>query len=146
MYKKRIQKEIEDMGENTNLNCSAGPIENNIMKWKGTIFGPADTPYAGGIFHLDIEFTEEYPFKPPIIHFTTKIYHCNINDRGSICLDILNKSWSPALTIYSILISICSLLAEPNPNDPLVPHIAEQLTKNKQLHDFTAREYTVKYA
>ena len=146
MFARRIKKEIEEMGSNTNVTCSAGPIGDNIMKWEGTIFGPTGTPYEGGVFHLNIEFTEEYPFKPPIIYFTTKIFHCNINERGSICLDILNKNWSPSLTICNVLISICSLLAEPNPNDPLTPRIAEMYTKNRQLHDSQAREYTVKYA
>jgi len=145
MFTKRIKKEIEEMANNTNVNCSAGPTD-NIMKWEGTIVGPTGTPYEGGIFHLGIEFTEEYPFKPPIIYFKTKIFHCNINERGSICLDILNKNWSPALTIYNVLISICSLLAEPNPNDPLTPYIAELYVKNRNLHDTQAREYTVKYA
>ena len=149
MFARRIKKEINEMSEirdSSNINCSAGPSGDDIMKWEGTIYGPSGTPYEGGIFNLNIEFTEEYPFKPPIIYFTTKIFHCNINDRGSICLDILNKNWSPALTISSVLISICSLLAEPNPNDPLTPHIAELYVKNRLLHDFQAREYTVKYA
>jgi ubiquitin-protein ligase len=146
MFKKRITHEIKEINECPVINCSAGPVKDDIMKWRGTIFGPADTPYAGGVFNLNIEFTEEYPFKPPKIVFLTKIYHCNINENGSICLDILNKNWSPALTISNVLISICSLLAEPNPNDPLVPYIAEQFTKNKKLHDIQAREYTIKYA
>lgn len=146
MFKRRIEREVEEINESQIMNCSAGPIKDDIMKWSGTIFGPVGTPYEGGLFNLNIEFTDEYPFKPPKIYFTTKIYHCNINENGSICLDILNKNWSPALTISNVLISICSLLAEPNPNDPLVPHIAEQFIKNRKLHDIQAKEYTVKYA
>lgn len=58
-----------------------------------------DSPYAGGVFFLSITFPTDYPFKPPKVSFTTKIYHPNINANGSICLDILRDQWSPALTI-----------------------------------------------
>ena len=58
-----------------------------------------DSPYAGGVFFLSIAFPTDYPFKPPKVSFTTKIYHPNINANGSICLDILRDQWSPALTI-----------------------------------------------
>jgi len=147
MLTRRLNQEIKDLEESPITNCSAGPVDKtNIMKWNATIFGPEGTPYMNGVFNLNIEFSDEYPFKPPTVYFTTKIYHCNINERGSICLDILNKNWSPALGIGQLLISICSLLAEPNPNDPLVPSIAELFKTNRLLHDFKAKEYTLKYA
>lgn len=58
-----------------------------------------DSPYSGGVFFLTIHFPTDYPFKPPKVNFTTRIYHPNINSNGSICLDILRDQWSPALTI-----------------------------------------------
>ena len=58
-----------------------------------------DSPYSGGVFFLSIHFPTDYPFKPPKVNFTTRIYHPNINSNGSICLDILRDQWSPALTI-----------------------------------------------
>lgn len=58
-----------------------------------------DSPYSGGVFFLAIHFPTDYPFKPPKVTFTTRIYHPNINSNGSICLDILRDQWSPALTI-----------------------------------------------
>jgi ubiquitin-conjugating enzyme E2 D/E len=144
---KRIKNELDDLNKSPIPNCSAGPINNNdITKWDGTIIGPEDTPYMNGIFNISIEFTSEYPFKPPRVFFKTKIYHCNINDQGGICLDILKNNWSPALNISKLLLSICSLLSEPNPDDPLVPEIAELYKKNRELHDMNAKEYTVKYA
>jgi ubiquitin-conjugating enzyme E2 D/E len=61
--------------------------------------GPGDSAYSGGVFFLAIHFPTDYPFKPPKVNFTTRIYHPNINSNGSICLDILRDQWSPALTI-----------------------------------------------
>ena len=145
MLMKRLKQEIKDLIETPVPNCSAGPTD-DITRWTGVIIGPEDTPYHNGIFNLNIIFPNEYPFKPPTIYFITPIYHCNINDQGAICLDILKYNWSPALSIGKVLISICSLLAEPNPNDPLVPHIAKLYKTNRLLHDFKATEYTVTHA
>ena len=144
---KRLHAELKEITTNPPLNCSAGPInDSNMYQWQATIIGPEGSPYQSGIFNLKIDFPENYPFKPPKLMFTTKIYHCNINSTGGICLDILKNQWSPALTISKVLLSICSLMDDPNPNDPLVSEIAEQLRKNKPLHDENARSWTTKYA
>merc|ERR1711885_85713 len=97
--------------------------------------GPDDSPYVGGIFFLNIHFPTDYPFKPPKINFTTRIYHPNINSNGAICLDILKDQWSPALTISKVLLSICSLLTDPNPDDPLVPEIAHIYKTDKYVQE-----------
>lgn len=76
----------------------------------------------------------------------TPIYHPNINDKGGICLDILKDSWSPALTITKVLLSITSLLTDANPDDPLMPEIARLYKTDRQRYDATAREHTRKYA
>ena len=138
--------ELVDLGKDPPANCSAGPVGDDMFHWQATIMGPDDSPYAGGVFFLDIHFPADYPFKPPKVHFTTRIYHCNINSNGGICLDILKDQWSPALTISKVLLSICSLLTDPNPDDPLVPDIAQLLKTDRARHDSTAREWTSKYA
>lgn len=105
-----------------------------------------DSPYQGGLFFLNIHFPTDYPFKPPKLAFTTRIYHPNINASGGICLDILSKQWSPALTISKVLLSICSLLCDPNPDDPLVGEIAALYKSNRAQYEKNAREATSKYA
>ena len=123
-----------------------GPVGDDLFHWQATIMGPEESPYNGGVFFLDIHFPADYPFKPPKVSFTTRIYHCNINSNGGICLDILKDQWSPALTISKVLLSVCSLLTDPNPEDPLVPEIAQLLKNNVTQHNATAREWTAKYA
>ncbi|RMB96865.1 hypothetical protein DUI87_26934 [Hirundo rustica rustica] len=124
MALKRIHKELNDLARDPPAQCSAGPVGDDMFHWQATIMGPNDSPYQGGVFFLTIHFPTDYPFKPPKVAFTTRIYHPNINSNGSICLDILRSQWSPALTISKVLLSICSLLCDPNPDDPLVPEIA----------------------
>ena len=79
--------------------CTAGPTEDDLFRWQATIVGPEGSPYEGGVFAVAIIFPPDYPFRPPRLKFTTKIYHCNISDHGDICLDILKDQWSPALTV-----------------------------------------------
>ena len=143
----RLKKELKDFILNPLQNCSAYLIDdNNLFTWEALINGPENTPYENGVFKLRIEFTQEYPFKPPKVIFLTKIYHCNINSSGGICLDILKDMWSPALTVNKILLSISSLLNDQNPNDPLIPEIAKQYINNREEFIKTAEYYTNMYA
>lgn len=146
MALRRINKELSDLNSDPPANCSAGPKGDDLFSWQATIMGPADSPFSGGVYNLNIQFPNDYPFKPPKIHFTTRIYHPNINSSGGICLDILKENWSPALTIAKVLLSICSLLTDPNPDDPLVPEIANIYKKNKAKYNKNAADWNMKYA
>lgn len=143
----RLKIEKEKLKNSPPCNCSAGPIDDkDLLKWRGTIMGPSDSPYFGGIFNLEILFTDDYPFKPPKIKFITKIYHPNINYNGAICLDLLKGKWSPALTISKLLLSICSLLTDPNPDDPLEPNIAYIYKTNIEKFNENAKNWTRTFA
>ena len=145
--KKRILQEIKELQNNDSDNVTAGPVsEDNIFCWSATLIGPKDSPYEGGIFLLNINFPQDYPFKPPKINFQTKIFHPNINSAGSICLDILNSQWSPALTLSKTLLSISSLLTDPNPDDPLVSNIANMYKNDRDKYNEEAKLWTTKYA
>ncbi|GAA6000277.1 hypothetical protein JCM10207_007936 [Rhodosporidiobolus poonsookiae] len=149
MSAKRIAKELADLSKPNALpdGCSAGPTnDDNVYEWDAQIDGPPDSPYEGGRFALHITLPSDYPFRPPKVTFQTRIYHCNINSQGGICLDILKNQWSPALSIIKVLLSVASLLADPNPHDPLVPDIAQKYLKNRKEHDKTAKEWTQKHA
>ena len=143
---KRIKNELTDIRNDPPANCSAGPEVDDLYKWEGIIMGPSDSPFAGGVFKLKIQFPVDYPFKCPNVVFTTKIYHPNISTSGIICLDILKTNWSPALTISKVLLSICSLMTDPNPADPLMPEIAHIYTNDITTYNETAREWTLRYA
>ncbi|XP_071614297.1 ubiquitin-conjugating enzyme E2 A isoform X1 [Heliangelus exortis] len=91
--------------------------------------------FATGTFKLTIEFTEEYPNKPPTVRFVSKMFHPNVYADGSICLDILQNRWSPTYDVSSILTSIQSLLDEPNPNSPANSQAAQLYQENKREYE-----------
>jgi len=94
----RVQ-ELHDLGKDPPASCSASTVGDDVFHWQVTITGPPESAYAGGVFFLNIRFPTDYPFKPPKVNFLTRVFHPNINLNGSICLDILDGQWSPALTI-----------------------------------------------
>lgn len=159
---KRITRDYEKIVAESQLvgvNISAEPIkkrrvlpdgsiseESDMFNWEAIIKGPQETPYANGLFHLSINIPSDYPYKPPYIRFITPIFHPNVNSQGTICLNILKDSWSPALTIGKLLLSISSLMAEPNPDDPLDATAALLLKSNKDEFNRRASAHTAKYA
>ncbi|KAM7042361.1 ubiquitin-conjugating enzyme E2 B isoform 1-T1 [Acridotheres tristis] len=104
--RRRLMRDFKRLQEDPPVGVSGAPSENNIMQWNAVIFGPEGTPFEDGTFKLVIEFSEEYPNKPPTVRFLSKMFHPNVYADGSICLDILQNRWSPTYDVSSILTSI----------------------------------------
>lgn len=143
---RRIKQDFSNITINPPENISVGLVNDNLRHWVATIIGPNDSPYKGGIFSLDITFPQDYPYGPPKIKFKTRVYHPNINSSGSICLDILKNQWSPALTMEKTLLSICSLLTTPNPDDPLDSDAARLYKLDRAGYNIKVAEYVRRYA
>ncbi|KAL3582291.1 hypothetical protein D5086_016623 [Populus alba] len=98
-----MRKESSDIArDNSSEYFSAGIATGNTYDWEATVHGPPLAPYAGGVFQFGVSFPQEYPFKPPKLTFLTKIYHPNINDKGSICVDILKNNRTAANTTTAV--------------------------------------------
>ncbi|OIR57145.1 MAG: ubiquitin-conjugating enzyme E2 [Amphiamblys sp. WSBS2006] len=96
------------------------PDKDNLFKWVATMQGPEGTPFEGGSSKVDITIPDNYPFSPPAVRFISEMFHPNIFGDGSICLDILEKAhWNKEMTMKGVLLSIQSLLNDPNPSSPV---------------------------
>uniref|UniRef100_A0A2K5QN05 E2 ubiquitin-conjugating enzyme n=2 Tax=Cebidae TaxID=9498 RepID=A0A2K5QN05_CEBIM len=138
--RRRLMRDFKRLQEDPPVGVSGAPSENNIMQWNAVIFGSAFLYYhyfvfSLGTFKLVIEFSEEYPNKPPTVRFLSKMFHPNVYADGSICLDILQNRWSPTYDVSSILTSIQSLLDEPNPNSPANSQAAQLYQENKREYE-----------
>ncbi|KAF2425806.1 hypothetical protein EJ08DRAFT_651961 [Tothia fuscella] len=145
---RRINKEIADIANDPHSRVTVEPIKDeDLTHLRGHFEGPPDTPYEGGKYSIDIKIPGDYPFRPPIMRFETKVWHPNISSQtGAICLDTLSSAWSPVLTIKSALISLQSLLSTPEPKDPQDAMVATMLIKSPAEFQHRAREWAVKFA
>lgn len=144
---RRLAAELLDLLRHPTEGISALPNDGNLFEWTGTIQGPQDSPYADGLFTLQVKIPEDYPLKAPRVIFDTKVYHPNVDsDSGFISLSVLGDEWSPALTISTILLSIQAYLTEPDTIDPIMPEIAHEYENDRATYERKAMEWTKKYA
>ena len=115
MTSQRILREIREM-ERDQAGISefykAEPVDNNLLLWTATLFGPPQTNLEGKNVNVEIIIPQTYPFKPPKVRLLTQVSSQFVLADGSICLDILNTAWSPALTIDRVLLSLLSVLTD----------------------------------
>ncbi|KFA60318.1 hypothetical protein S40285_08228 [Stachybotrys chlorohalonatus IBT 40285] len=110
--------------------------------------GPAETPFEGGLWKIHVELPDTYPYKSPSIGFVNRIFHPNIDElSGSVCLDVINQTWSPMFDMINIFeVFLPQLLRYPNPTDPLNGEAAALLIREPKSYDAKVKEYVQKYA
>jgi ubiquitin-conjugating enzyme E2 N len=143
---KRIEKEFISIINDPIPNIFVEKSDSNSREFFILMNGPNETPYENGKFKLEMFLPENYPMNPPKIRFLTKIYHPNIDRIGRICISTLKNEWTPALQIRTVLLSIQSLLSDPNINDPLDTKIGEHWLEKKNEAIEMAKQMTREYA
>ena len=160
MALRRLTKELKDLDANPLNNISAESRGGDLFNWHATILAPEDTPYAGGVFYVHIEFVQDYPFKPPKFRWQTQIFHCNISGDecgncaccGSTCLDMLRDNWSPANNVSKVLSALYEILCNPDPDRnhgerTVTCQEACELYKTvRNAYNKKARQWAVRYA
>jgi ubiquitin-conjugating enzyme (huntingtin interacting protein 2) len=148
-YKIRINREIEQIMRDNDISKNGFSIEvvnESKTHLMGRISGPPETQYSGGIFTIDIGQPDEYPLYPPICKFITKIWHPNVSSQTGSCFNVFRDHWSPEAMISHILLTLQSLLSNPDPNDPQDCIVADQYLNERQLFDKTAKYWTYIYS
>ncbi len=149
-----LKKQFKDLNKASDLGLSVGLVdENNFYKWSVVIFGPTETIYEGGFFRAILTFPDDYPNSPPQMQFTTKMWHPNIYKDGKVCISILHppgtdkfneqekaeERWRPSLGAEEILLSVISMLNDPNPDSPANIDAAVMFRNNREEYDNKVR-------
>ncbi|EAU84800.2 ubiquitin-conjugating enzyme [Coprinopsis cinerea okayama7 len=123
-------------------------VNDNMQEFCVRFYGPPETPFAGGVWKIHVELPDQYPFKSPSIGFMNKIFHPNIDElSGSVCLDVINQTWSPMFDMINIFeVFLPQLLRYPNPNDPLNGEAAALLMRHPEEYETKVKEYVKRYA
>ncbi|KAJ1858519.1 ubiquitin-conjugating enzyme E2 H [Coemansia sp. RSA 2131] len=123
-------------------------VNDNMQEFYIMFIGPEGTPFAGGEWKIHVELPEQYPFRSPSIGFVNKIFHPNIDElSGSVCLDVINQTWSPMFDLLNIFESFMpQLLRYPNPTDPLNGEAAALMMRDTAAYEAKVRDYVVRFA
>eukprot|EP00127_Corallochytrium_limacisporum_P003219 Clim_evm68s147 gene=Clim_evmTU68s147 len=118
----------------------------DMLRWDCGIPGKKGTDWEGGVFKLEMHFSDTYPSTPPKCKFTPPLFHPNVYPSGTVCLSLLDadKDWKPAITVKQILLGIQALLTEPNPNDPAQADAYQAFRDNPEEYKRRVRAEAVK--
>ena len=149
-----LKKQFKDLNKSTDLGISVGLVdENDFYNWIVVIFGPPDTIFEGGFFKALLSFPDDYPNSPPTMKFTSKMFHPNIYPDGKVCISILHppgkdafneqekmeEKWRPSLGAEEIILSVISMLNDPNCDSPANIDAAVMLRNNPEQYNSTVR-------
>ncbi|WAO90378.1 Hypothetical protein NCS54_00780400 [Fusarium falciforme] len=147
---KRITKEFAEISQEPPEGFTVSlPPNESIHTWHVTLQPPPSTPYHPGRFGIVLSLPTDYPFKPPVVKFSTRIYHPNVtNDSlGNICLGLLKPdAWKPSTKIRAVLEALANLLEEPQLDSPLEERIAQQYQSEREAFDKTAKQQVERHA
>jgi len=143
----RLQKELKDLTKNPvgGFKVELGE-SNSLFEWTVYIAGPQGTPYEGGIFKGLMTFPPDYPNSPPSLKFHSDFWHPNVYNDGRVCISILHvpdpmnteerpeECWRPIQTVESILVSVCSMISDPNFSSPANVDASVELRKNADAY------------
>eukprot|EP01137_Pigoraptor_chileana_P032247 Opistho-2@21328 len=123
-------------------------VQDCMLEFYVKFHGPKDTPYEHGVWKVHVEIPEAYPYKSPSIGFMNKIFHPNIDElSGSVCLDVINQTWSPMFDLLNVFESFLpQLLLYPNPTDPLNGEAAALLMREPEAYKSKVRDYVQRFA
>lgn len=138
---KRLQQELRTLLMSGDPGVTAFPDGDNLFKWIATVVGPKGTVYEGLSYKLILEFPSGYPYQAPTVKFQTPCWHPNVDQSGNICLDILKEKWSALYDVRTILLSLQSLLGEPNNESPLNAQAAEQWSNQEEYKQIITEKY-----
>jgi len=139
-----LRKQLNELRKNPVEGFSAGLVDDsNIFEWQIIIMGPQDTVYEGGFFKAVLVFNQDYPVRPPKMKFISEIWHPNIDKNGNVCISILHEPgddkwsyekaserWLPVHSVETILISVISLMSDPNDESPANVDAAKEFREN----------------
>lgn len=128
--KRRLLKDFASVQKSTSDGLFAQPLEDDLLTWVAIIMGPENTPFENATFSLILTFDEEYPQHPPEVTFLSEVFHPNVYPNGDLCLDILKNRWSPSYDVQSVLLSVQSLLNDPNTKSPANPEASKLYQEN----------------
>eukprot|EP01126_Amoeba_proteus_P024356 TRINITY_DN2454_c0_g1_i1.p1 TRINITY_DN2454_c0_g1~~TRINITY_DN2454_c0_g1_i1.p1 ORF type:complete len:170 (-),score=19.63 TRINITY_DN2454_c0_g1_i1:310-819(-) len=151
---KRLMIEYKELTVNPVEGIVTGPgNEENFFVWDAMILGPEGTLYENGVFQATLTFPSDYPLNPPKMVFKTKMFHPNIYPDGTVCISILHppgedpnmyesisERWSPVQSVEKILLSVVSLLAEPNCESPANVEAAKMWRENRKRYEAKVRQ------
>ncbi|XP_065054793.1 ubiquitin-conjugating enzyme E2 G1-like [Rhopilema esculentum] len=139
-----LKKQLADLNKNPVDGFSAGLIDDdNLFQWEVMVLGPPETFYEGGFFKAHLIFPPEYPQKPPKMKFVVDFWHPNVSKEGDVCISILHEPgedkygyekpeerWLPVHTVETILLSVISMIADPNDESPANVDAAKEWRKD----------------
>jgi ubiquitin-conjugating enzyme E2 H len=122
--------------------------EDTLSAFHVMLKGPADSPYEGGLWKVRVELPPQYPYRSPSIGFTTRIFHPNVDEAsGSVCLDVINQTWSPMFDLLNVFeVFLPQLLLYPNANDPLNGAAASLFLRDQAAFNQAVKTHVARHA